>query len=130
MSRMPWVFAAVALLLGGCAPRRGGDTVRVPHPPPRNNPPDCACTLEHRRNLCITVNGAESLPDTFAYVRQREDGTADLLELPLRCFGEWRGGLQRIILLRNGTAVDSTGWFETPTTDCCHAEAKTVDFRP
>jgi hypothetical protein len=85
--------------------------------------------LEYRYNICVTVNSSDSLPSGITFIRQREDGTADLLESHPRCFGEWRGGLQRLLALRDGAAVDSSGWFETPTVDCCHGAAKTVDFR-
>jgi hypothetical protein len=91
------------------------------------NLPDCACTLEHRANLCVTVNGAESLPDSLSFLREREDGVRDSLEYHPRCFGEWRG-VQRVLMLRDAAVSDSTAWFEIQTVDCCHGEAKTVDF--
>jgi hypothetical protein len=92
------------------------------------NLPNCACTLEHRTNLCVTVNGSESLPDSLSFLREREDGARDSLAYHPRCFGEWRG-VQRVLMLREGALVDSTGWFEIQTVDCCHGEAKTVDFK-
>jgi hypothetical protein len=102
-------------------------------PQPRHPPDvaDCVCTLEHRVNLCVTVNGSGSLPDSLSFLREREDGSRDSLDRALeyhpRCFGEWRG-VQRVLMLREGAIVDSTGWFEIQTVDCCHGEAKTVDF--
>jgi hypothetical protein len=97
---------------------------------------DCACTLEHRINLCVTVNGALSFSDNvrgLAFAREREHGKADTLSRAevaagARCFGEW-AGVQRVLMLRDSAVVDSTGWFEVPTVDCCHGEAKTVDFK-
>lgn len=96
---------------------------------------DCACTLEHRINLCVTVNGAGGLSDDFrdlSFARVREGGAADTLSVAdvaagARCFGEWPG-VQRVFMLRTAVGVDSTGWFEVPTVDCCHGEAKTIDF--
>jgi hypothetical protein len=79
-------------------------------------------------NVCVTVNGSDSLPPSLTFVRQRGDGTNDLMEFHPHCFGEWRGGPQRVLVLKAGAAVDSSGWFETPTVDCCHGEARTVDF--
>jgi len=99
-------------------------------------PDDCACTLEHRINLCVTVNGASALSDNFrdlAFAREREQGRADTLSAAevaagARCFGEWPG-VQRVLMLRDTAVVDSTGWFEVPVVDCCHGEAKTLDFK-
>jgi hypothetical protein len=105
--------------------------------PARNgiNAPDCACTLEHRMNLCVTLNGSDSLPPGSSFVRQHEDGWRDSIDQVSvslnpggpQCFGEARG-VQRILLRKNKVVLDSTGWFEIPTVDCCHGAAKTVDF--
>lgn len=116
-------LTACLIVLGCSGPRR--DTVRTY--PPAQPPSDCACTLEHRMNLCLTVNGATALPDSSVFVREREDGSRDTLPPGARCFGEWRG-LQRILREHEARLVDSTGWFEIGTVDCCHGEAKTVDF--
>jgi hypothetical protein len=106
--------------------------------PARNgiNAPDCACTLEHRMNLCVTINGLDSLPSGTSFVRQHEDGWRDSIDQVSaslnpegpQCFGEGRG-VQRIFLRKSGVVIDSTGWFEIPTVDCCHGAAKTVDFK-
>jgi hypothetical protein len=127
---MPCAAACLlmALSLWGCAswcPPK--DTVRTNIPPVRYpDAPGCACTLEHRMNLCVTVNGATSIPDSLEFVREREDGGRD--SLSGSCFGESRG-IQRVLMLRGMARIDSTGWFELQTVDCCHAEAKTLDFK-
>ena len=123
------VSSVLVLLLvaTGCAPRNPPSrTLRAAIPPPEI-PLDCACTLEVRYNLCAQVNGADSLPAGYGLIREREGGGRDTLDARMRCFWEWRG-VQRVLLLEAGVVVDSTGWFETQTVDCCHAEAKTVDF--
>jgi hypothetical protein len=122
------VAALLAAACGGAGPRQAPEKPAASRIP-AHNPVDCACTLEHRTNVCVTVNGSDSLPTSLTFVRQREGGATDLLEYHPRCFGEWRGDLQRVLMLRDGAVVDSSGWFETPTVDCCHGEAKTVDFR-
>ncbi len=133
------VFVAVifALALSGCASWCRKDSVHAKIPA-RNgmNAPDCACTQEFRRNLCLTVNGRDSIPAGLSFQRQHEDGwrdTVDAVSIAVnasapQCFGEARG-VQRIFFRKNGVIVDSTGWFEIPTVDCCHAAAKTVDFK-
>lgn len=135
MSRKFSSFRAVvplALALAGCAawcpPKK---TVKADNPP-FNNPPDCACTLEYRMNLCVTLNGSKALPDSLWFQREREDGTRDALDgattdQGMRCFGEARG-LQRILMYRSSAVVDSSGWFDIPTVDCCHGQARTVNF--
>lgn len=99
---------------------------------------DCACTLEYRRNLCVTVDGDPRFPDglagvSFVRVRRVREGAADTLSAVDvagggRCFGEWRG-VQRVLMLRDEAVIDSSEWFEIRTVDCCHGEARTVDFR-
>lgn len=97
---------------------------------------DCACTLEYRVNLCVTIDGARALPDDLkgvSFARVREGGAADTLSAAevaggARCFGEWRG-VQRVLMLRASAVIDSSGWFEIQTVDCCHGEAMTVDFK-
>lgn len=90
-------------------------------------------------NLCVTVNGSAHFSDvlagtSFARVRRlREDGAGDTLSAADvswggRCFGEWRG-VQRVLMLRGEAVIDSSEWFEIRTVDCCHGEARTVDFQ-
>jgi hypothetical protein len=148
------VLVIAALVVSGCAfscPPRKEVSANLPgrHPPDviadsalarggfeAFDPENCACTLEYRINLCVTINGAAESVDDFAglsFVRMREGSAADTLSTSevaggARCFGEWRG-LQRVLMLRESRAVDSSGWFEVQTVDCCHGEAKTVDFR-
>lgn len=106
------------------------------HPSRATDVENCACTLEYRMNLCITVDGARELPGDLAdvsFARVREGGAADTLSAAevaegARCFGEWRG-LQRVLMLRAAAVIDSSGWFEVQTVDCCHGEARTVDFK-
>ncbi len=88
---------------------------------------DCACTLEYRTNICVTVDGSEVLSDTLDFLRERQDGSRDSLEYHPRCFGELVG-TQRILMLRGGTVIDSSAWFTTRRVDCCHGEAKTIEF--
>ncbi len=96
---------------------------------------ECACTLEHRVNLCVTINGTETFSDAYAgvaFARVREGGRGDTLSAADvagggRCFGEWRG-VQRVLMLRDTAVADSSEWFEIRTVDCCHGEARTVDF--
>lgn len=97
---------------------------------------DCACTLEYRMNLCVTVNGTETFSDAMAglsFSRERAGGAAaDTLSAADvagggRCFGEARG-VQRVLMLREAVVLDSSAWFEVRTVDCCHGEARTVDF--
>jgi hypothetical protein len=111
--RLWWVWIGVlACGLGGCVEEDG-----------------CACTTEYRINVCVTVNGTPSLPDSLAFLREREDGSRDSLDafMPSNCFGELPGA-QRILVLSDSSAVDSSAWFTQATVDCCHGEAKTVDF--
>lgn len=107
------VFAALAFFLVGCPADED----------------DCACTMEYRYNVCVTVNGSADLPDSVSFVRERQDGARDSLEsfLPSNCFGELPG-TQRILMLRNSAPVDSSDWFTLATVDCCHGEAKTINF--
>jgi hypothetical protein len=144
----------VVVLLSGCAsscPPRKEVSANLPgrHPPDviadsvlarggfeAFDPENCACTLEYRMNLCVTINGAAESVDDFAglsFVRMREGRAADTLSTSevaggARCFGEWRG-LQRVLMLRDTAVIDSSGWFQVQTVDCCHGEAKTVDFK-
>jgi hypothetical protein len=120
----------------------GLPSARPSNPPSRAELPrgvasdDCACTLEYRVNLCVTIDGARTLPDDLtgvSFARVREGGAADTLSAAevaggARCFGEWRG-VQRVLMLRAAAVIDSSGWFEIQTVDCCHGEAKTVDFK-
>lgn len=128
------VFCA-SVLLSGCASSREGDGSSG-SPAPQHEfaalPQDCACTLEFRSNLCVTVNGQKPEPDpgsdSLRFVRERQDGTWDVSSpVGSLCFGELRG-VQRVLMLRDTIVVDSSGWFEIRTVDCCHGEAKTVDF--
>jgi hypothetical protein len=128
------IFASI---LAGCASWCPKKSVHA-KTPPRNgvNAPDCACTLDYRMNLCVTVNGADSVPADLSFQRQHEDGWRDSIDHVSthinpsgpQCFGEARG-VQRIFMRKRGAVVDSTGWFEIPTVDCCHGAAKTVDFK-
>jgi hypothetical protein len=87
--------------------------------------------MEHRVNVCVTVNGAAAVPDTLSFLREREEGSRDpIYDIPgaeLQCFGEL-AGTQRILMLQNTAVIDSSVWFTLQTVDCCHGEAKTVDF--
>ena len=87
----------------------------------------CACTMEHRINVCVTVDGSDTLPDSTVLLRERRDGTRDSLESldPAPCFGELPGK-QRILMLRNSAVVDSSEWFTLETVDCCHDVAANV----
>jgi hypothetical protein len=101
-----------------------------------SDPENCACTLEYRMNVCVTINGRVDSSDHFtglSFMRVREGGAVDTLSAVdvaggARCFGEWRG-LQRVLMQRESTPIDSSGWFDVPTVDCCHGAAKTVDFK-
>ena len=129
-ARLQNLLAAGCLLaVIGCAPRNpnpAAETLRSAPPQPVI-PVDCACTLEVRYNLCARVNGADSLPPGLGLIREREGGGRDTLDAGRQCFWEWRG-VQRVVLLEDGAPVESSGWFEAQTVDCCHAEAKTVEF--
>lgn len=117
----------LALVVGGCAPRSAPGGMSRAVPPRPLDPDPCACTLEVRYNLCVRVNGTDSLPVGIGLVREREGGERDSLDAGMRCFPEWRG-VQRVLLLADGAVADSTGWFEAQTVDCCHAEGRTVEF--
>ena len=125
----PDVIPDTAPTLRRHRPDSGGqDTAQFPRG-------DCACTLEYRVNLCVTINGTDAFSHAYAglsFARVREGGAADTLSAGdvtggARCFGEWRG-VQRVLMLRESVVVDSSAWFEIHTVDCCHGEAKTVDF--
>jgi hypothetical protein len=104
-----------ALLLTGCPVQEKGE--------------GCACTQEYRMNVCVTLNGSSSLPDSLLFLRERQDGARDsiLSVSPANCFGELPA-TQRILMLRNSAVVDSTGWFTLDTVACCHGEDTTVNF--
>jgi hypothetical protein len=131
-SGMVPLVPVLSLALAACAPSPPKGSIAIGTKNISHNPPDCACTLEYRMNLCATVNGSDVIPDSLSFLRERRSGAVDSLHTGARCFGEWRGE-QRLLMTRatvGGHAViDSSSWFTIRTVDCCHGEAKTVDFR-
>lgn len=114
-ARAMGVFAVIVSLCGGLAACDAFED-------------DCACTLEYRMNICVTVNGEESIPDSLGFLREKQDGARDSLDAHhTRCFGEMVG-TQRVLMLRDGAVIDSSEWFTTRVVDCCHGEARTIDF--
>jgi hypothetical protein len=95
----------------------------------KDEDPGCACTEEYRMNVCVTVNGSATVPDSLTFLREREGGQRDSLEsfMENHCFGELPG-TQRILMLQDSSLIDSSSWFTLDTVDCCHGEATTVDF--
>ncbi len=90
----------------------------------------CACSQEIRINLCI--NGNYSGLNSISIYREHQNGELSPPEYIVNdstqaCFSEMTGK-QRIISMENNNVVDSTGWFDLKTVDCCHAEAKSLNY--
>ena len=86
----------------------------------------CACDQEIRINVC--VSGKYAGQDSVLYSREILGvGFLDGDSANSGCFRE-RGETQRILVLKGGVKVDSSGWFKQKGEECCHFEPVTVEF--
>jgi hypothetical protein len=91
----------------------------------------CGCTLEAIGNFCLKVNGSSTLPESFAFIREKESNPPvfDTLRTQLsNCFAGVPGK-QRVLVYSADSLVYQSDWINVDATGCCSVpEAKTVDM--